>query len=210
MKKKKKKKKKKRNTAPKPTEQGRKIVDLICGGWNRWVCCNFVLGLCHHRWRGARQLARSMSNGDLLQLWYESPSDKWKPFFTVTTFWKLLSSKLAFLMILMLGREDKASKGRVWRGCVWEEKMKKVKEWCWMKWVWFGMKESRWGVKADHWSDYTLTVGPITWVKLQFCHFHDSKEPETCFHFQSLITHFGENWAKETNLEKPSKQALPP
>ena len=159
---------------------------------------------------GARQLARSMSNGDLLQLWYESPSDKWKPFFTVTTFWKLLSSKLAFLMILMLGREDKASKGRVWRGCVWEEKMKKVKEWCWMKWVWFGMKESRWGVKADHWSDYTLTVGPITWVKLQFCHFHDSKEPKTCFHFQSLITHFGENWAKETNLEKPSKQALPP
>ena len=192
MKKKKKKKKKKRNTAPKPTEQGRKIVDLICGGWNRWVCCSFVLGLCHHRWRGARQLARSMSNGDLLQLWYESPS------------------KLTFFMILMLGREDKASKGRVWRGCVWEEKMKKVKEWCWMKWVWFGMKESRWGVKADHWSDYTLTVGPITWVKLQFCHFHDSKEPETCFHFQSLITHFGENWAKETNLEKPSKQALPP
>ena len=70
---------------------------------------------------GARQLARSMSNGDLLQLWYESPSDKWKPFFTVTTFWKLLSSKLAFLMILMLGREDEASKRRVWRGCAWEE-----------------------------------------------------------------------------------------
>ena len=30
----------------------------------------------------------------------------------------------------MLGREDKASKGRVWIGCAWEEKMKKVKEWC--------------------------------------------------------------------------------
>ena len=58
-----------------------------------------------------------MSDQDLLQLWYQSPS------------------KLAFLIILMLGREDEASKGRVWRGCAWEEKMKKVRE------VWFGMKE---------------------------------------------------------------------
>ena len=58
------------------------------------------------------QLAGSTLDGDLLQLWYESPS------------------KLAFLIILMLGREDEASEGRVWRGCAWEEKMKKVKEGC--------------------------------------------------------------------------------
>ena len=45
------KKKEKRNLAPKPTKQGRKIVDLICGGRNQWVCCNFVLGLHCHRWQ---------------------------------------------------------------------------------------------------------------------------------------------------------------
>ena len=63
-------------------------------------------------WSSLSQVVGSTLDGDLLQLWYESPS------------------KLTFFMILMLGREDEASIGRVWRGCAWEEKMKKVKEGC--------------------------------------------------------------------------------
>ena len=60
------KRRRRRNPAPKPTKQGRKIVDLICGDWNRWVSYSFVLDLRCHRWQEACQLAGSMSDGDLL------------------------------------------------------------------------------------------------------------------------------------------------
>ena len=75
-----KRRRRRRNTTPKPTEQGRKIVDLICGGWNRWVCCSFILGLCYHRWRGSRQMEIFFSYGmNLLQI-SENHFSQWQLF----------------------------------------------------------------------------------------------------------------------------------